>query len=556
MVWFVNMKISMKLMVVALISSLSLVGLGGYSYSKIKEVFTAADFGNTNVIPSVLILSHLLNHSTRYYSLALRHVINTDASAMSEIEEKLKQNLNEAYKDIAEYEKFIADDTDRRLWAEDSATLEKTITVVNEIIPLSQAGKNDAAREIANTKGTRVREALDKAINDHLEYNFKLSDASSKTADSIYSATRLEFLFAILAIMLILGSVITLITRAIVGPVFRAVAMAESMAKGDFSARIDLDHKDEIGVMIKSLNTMSDSVGAMVKDIILGVENLGDSSSQMSSISQQLTASAVGTAEKTTAVAAAAEEMSTNIQSVAASMEQSASNVSMVAAATEEMSATIGEIGQNAEKARAVSESAVRQSQVTTAKVTELGESARKVGRVTETITEISEQTNLLALNATIEAARAGEAGKGFAVVANEIKELARQTAAATVEIKSQIDEMQNTTNSTITDIENISEVIVEINGVINGIATAVEEQSTATNEISSNISQASEGIAEVNENVAQSTMAVTEITQNIQRISQDTIQAGEGSKQVQICAGGLSDLSVQLQKMVGKFKV
>lgn len=100
----------------------------------------------------------------------------------------------------------------------------------------------------------------------------------------------------------------------------------------------------------------------------------------------------------------------------------------------------------NAEKARFISESAVMQSQRTSEKVTALGESARKVGKVTETITEISEQTNLLALNATIEAARAGDAGRGFTVVANEIKELARQTAAATVDIKNQIADMQATT--------------------------------------------------------------------------------------------------------------
>ena len=139
---------------------------------------------------------------------------------------------------------------------------------------------------------------------------------------------------------------------------------------------------------------------------------------------------------------------------------------------------------------------------------------------MTETITEISEQTNLLALNATIEAARAGEAGKGFAVVANEIKELARQTAAATVNIKDRINEIQSTTSTTVVDIEKISKVIIEINNVISGIATAVEEQSVASNEIAGNISQASQGLVEVNENVAQSTTVVADITREIAEIN------------------------------------
>lgn len=124
-------------------------------------------------------------------------------------------------------------------------------------------------------------------------------------------------------------------------------------------------------------------------------------------------------------------------------MEEATTNINMIASAAEEMTATIAEIAQNSEKGNAIVGRAVSQAQVVSAKVGELGHAAQQIGKVTETITEISEQTNLLALNATIEAARAGEAGKGFAVVANEIKELAKQTALATEEIKSQISSIQ-----------------------------------------------------------------------------------------------------------------
>lgn len=117
-------------------------------------------------------------------------------------------------------------------------------------------------------------------------------------------------------------------------------------------------------------------------------------------------------------------------------------NTHIVASGAEEMSATISEISRNAEMGRVISENAAHRSPQASEEISLLSQASQEIGKVTETITEISEQTNLLALNATIEAARAGGAGKGFAVVANEIKELSKQTAIATQDIKIQIEKM------------------------------------------------------------------------------------------------------------------
>jgi methyl-accepting chemotaxis protein len=382
-----------------------------------------------------------------------------------------------------------------------------------------------------------------------------MTDQKAKMQSEISSAVTLLITTCISSFLIGLFLAIT-ITRGITGPVIRAANHVGTMAGGDFTTQLDITHKDEIGMMGTSLNAMSGQLGAMIREIVGGVNSLTTSSTEMAAISQQLSNSARDTAHKSGSVATAAEEMSTNFQSVSAAMEQAAINISMVASAAEEMTATVNEISKNAENARGTSESAVVQSQLTSERMTALGKAAQKIGKVTETISEISAQTNLLALNATIEASRAGEAGKGFAVVANEIKELARQTAAATVEITSQIDDMQSSTAMSIDDIEKITEVIAAINIAINGIASAVVEQSAATSEISSNIAQASQGITEVNESVAQSSIVVGDVTRDIAQINQQSSQVGDGSNQVQLNAQSLSVLADQLGGMVKRFKV
>jgi methyl-accepting chemotaxis protein len=369
------------------------------------------------------------------------------------------------------------------------------------------------------------------------------------------SAIRFTLIVSLIAIIAgILFGII--LTRSITGPVQKVVDFVDKVAKGDFTSSLMIDQSDEVGKMSAALNKTVSALGSMIKEIITGVNTLSSSSTELAAISTQLSSTSDSATSRARSVAAASEEMSVNMSSVSAAMEQSASNVGMVATAAEEMSATVSEIAQNASKAKSISENAVVQSQQSAEKITELGVAADKIGKVTEVITEISEQTNLLALNATIEAARAGEAGKGFAVVANEIKELAKQTASATVDIKVQIEGMQGTTNSTIGDIQNISKVINEINDVITSIASAVEQQSAATSEISENVAQAAAGIGEVNENVAQSSIAIQNVSQDISEISSGSEEISSSSQNVNLSANDLSKLAEQLSGLVSKFKV
>lgn len=374
------------------------------------------------------------------------------------------------------------------------------------------------------------------------------------SAHSIRNASIVITLVALLITILAVAYSAGLIVK----PINRAIGSLKDIAEGegDLTMRLDAASKDEIGELGFWFNTFVGKLQGIIKRIAENSKNVDSSSRQLMAIANGLAEGSADTSKRAANVATASEEMSANLNNVAAAMEQSATNTNMVASAAEEMSSTIREIAENAERARTVSSKAVNQAQNASVKMAELGSAAKKIGMVTETITEISEQTNLLALNATIEAARAGEAGKGFAVVANEIKELAKQTAAATLNIKEQIDEVQRTTELTVTEIDQISQVITGVNEIVTSIAAAVEEQTAATREIADNIAQASQGIHEVNENVSQSSAVAGSISQDIAQVNQAATDIAGSSKQVQDSSAGLQLMASELNNIVESFKV
>ncbi|MBF0468332.1 MAG: methyl-accepting chemotaxis protein [Desulfamplus sp.] len=342
-------------------------------------------------------------------------------------------------------------------------------------------------------------------------------------------------------------------------PINSTVAMLKDIAEGegDLTKRLTVKQKynDEIDELSGWFNIFVEKLQALIGNISSDTEVVDTSACDLSKISASMANGVVVLSERSQAVAAAAEEMSANMGSVAAACEEASTNINVVAAAAEEMTSTISEIAGNSEQARNITAEAVKKSSDAVARVNTLGQAAKDITRVTEVITDISGQTNLLALNATIEAARAGEAGKGFAVVANEIKELAKQTANATLEIKEKINNIQTSTQASVNEIGEISQVIGKVNDIVKNIATAIEEQSSATSEIAENISQASIGIQEVNHNVAQSSSVSEYIAKDIAEVNRYTSEISSSSSRLDSSSNDLSTLSSKLKSMVGKFK-
>lgn len=368
---------------------------------------------------------------------------------------------------------------------------------------------------------------------------------------------RLLLVIAFFCLLLILPLTFVF-SKSITDPVSKVVSGLRDVArgKGDLTHRLPVNSKDELGELAQWFNVFIDHLQTTIRNISENAFQLDSASDALSELSGQMAGSTREASHRSDNVAAATEQMSTNMSSVAASMEETSTNIEMVASASEQMTATINEIAQNSENARRISQSAVEQSTETTQQVDALGQAALEIGQITETINEISEQTNLLALNATIEAARAGEAGKGFAVVANEIKELARQTALSTSQIREQISRIQSTTKKTVAQIGDVSGVIHQVDDIVSNIAGAIEEQSATTKEIANNIAQAARGILEVNKNVSQSSVVSEQISKEISGLNSGVTTISSMGEQLNASANSLSELASRLQDAVQRFKI
>ena len=241
-------------------------------------------------------------------------------------------------------------------------------------------------------------------------------------------------------------------------PLKQTMDVLEAVAAGDLTRRLDTSSTDELGQMATGLNTTVSAMRSAIEEIAGTATTLGSSAEELSAVSTQMGSNANETSTQANVVSAAAEQVSSNVETVASG--------------AEELSASIKEIAKNTSEAARVATSAVDLAESTTATVSKLGDSSVEIGNVIKVITSIAEQTNLLALNATIEAARAGEAGKGFAVVANEVKELAKETAKATDDIRQKVEAIQVDTSGAVDAIGQITKTITEINDIQNTIAS------------------------------------------------------------------------------------
>lgn len=528
--------------------------LGSFAIYQLNKVNMKSTELAVNWMPSIETILYLNMLTSDYRLTEFEHVLSTDENQMKEAEDKGRAVFKTISDSQKKYETLISSESEQKLYNQFLGLWNEYKEYHRKLIEISRTNQFDKAMD-------QLRESQEKfdefsvILMNLVQMNSDAGKKASDDGDAQYSFSR-NFLIVLIVVISFISILFSFILiRYISNRLSLASQMTNTMADGDFTMRVDVKNRDEIGLLLESLNNMSSILKNILKSIGDGVRTLRGSSKEFAEISGQIISHSTHTVDKSNSVSLVAEQMSGNMNSVAASTEQTTTNIQMIVSAIEEMTATINEIGENTSKGREKTSQAVDNASDVSDKVDKLSKAATEISKVTESIADISEQTNLLALNATIEAARAGEAGKGFAVVASEIKALAQQTAESTQEISTRIADVQSTTQESVDAIKKIVDVIGEINRLVSTVSTAMDEQSGTTREISNNVGQAATAVNEVNENIASTSALADEVARDITEVHQAAEDMSSNSQQVDEHVSKLQDLAEELSQMLEKFK-
>lgn len=413
-----------------------------------------------------------------------------------------------------------------------------------------------------------LSENLKKIMSKQNELSIK---QGSRAKNSLAIFISLTIIFIIAA--LVLTTVISIfITRVIVNPIRKTIAILHNISEGegDLTRTLDVHTNDEIGELAKLFNEFVmkiRNVVAKVKDTSM---QLAASSDHLSAATGTFSENAQGQAASAEEITASIEEIQANINVIAVGSVEQYESVASLTSKIETLSSIILSMDVKIEESSTLSESMYSDARsreqslkYMSDSMININKSSQEMTNIINIIHDISEKINLLSLNAAIEAARAGDAGRGFAVVADEISKLADQTAQSLKDIGSLIktseDEINNGIKNVNETFDTITHVITGVNAIsemMKNIKTDMINQKEVNAEVIAEVKIVGERSEEIKFSIDEQKMAMREIMSSITNISDLTQNNSAEAEEMAGDAGNLAELASTQNTLVDFFHV